>query len=153
MSQLRDLLGDPILPEVDYRGRPAHEPTEEKRLEIAGLVAEGWDQARIAIGVGLSEKTLRKYYSPELKNGRRMIEAAIIRALLTKGLKDASVPALRILAERYVDPVPAAPGRAPLKPVKEPKLGKKEQAAFDAQTPGTTTSMGQLMARAASLLN
>ena len=49
--------------------------------------------------------------------------------------------------------MPAAPGRAPLKPVKEPKLGKKEQAALDAQTPGTTTSMGQLMARAASLLN
>lgn len=47
-------------------GRPAHAPAPEQRELVATLASFGVPEANIAVMIGISEKTLRKYYHEEL---------------------------------------------------------------------------------------
>lgn len=50
-------------------GRPSHVPTEQNRVLVTILRANGIDPADIAREVKCSERTLYKYYAEELEHG------------------------------------------------------------------------------------
>lgn len=145
MTELRDLLGDPILPPRERRGRPEHQATEKNRLYVAGLAAFNRTQEEIAAGLGVSVRTLRKYYLPELKHGAEQFRAAALMKLMELALVENSVPALKELLAR-VDRIDLPGGRPARKPRPQIRLGKKELAVLEAANPDTTTSMGELLA-------
>ena len=66
------------------RGRPAHKPSERNCKRIALLAGMGWSARRIANGVGLDAKTLRRRYSRELEardSARNRMDAEIAMTL------------------------------------------------------------------------
>lgn len=50
-------------------GMPAHVPTDSKRREVVLMSGVGIPDADIARELGISEKTLRKYYRKEMDEG------------------------------------------------------------------------------------
>ncbi len=62
MTDVFDLLGDPIPERLGKRGRPPHIPTERNRHKIRLLLAIGWTEARITRALRIIGKTLAKYY-------------------------------------------------------------------------------------------
>lgn len=68
MSEDFDLFGQAVLAPPDRRGRPGHEPTEEIALSISYLAAAGFPHIEIAPAISLAEPTMRKHYSPELRD-------------------------------------------------------------------------------------
>ena len=147
MAQDVDLWGDPVPPRVEKRGRPKHEKSAEKSMRVAVLVAAKHSEDRIAAALGIDPKTLRKYYSGELKQGLAQKRAELI-TLTWEKVKAGNVSAMRLmhqlLREADLDtpdlPKPATPVERPV------KLGKKELADLEAQQPDTTTTMGELIA-------
>ena len=149
MAQDFDLWGDPIPEKPETRGRPEHEPTAEKRLRVAVLRAINQTHTEIAAALGISEPTLRRHYSAELKGGLAQKRAEVLIRLWHE-VEAGNVSAIKEFL-RQVDKSDLAGPRAP-RPAKPPRLGKKAQAIVDAATPDPTTSMGELMAlRAESL--
>ena len=51
-------------------GRPAHQPTDQNRLQVKTLAAVGIRHEDIALKLGISADTLTKYYRQELDDGR-----------------------------------------------------------------------------------
>jgi len=79
-----DLLGDPVRYDVPKRGRPQHEPTDEKRRLVIQLASFDWSDERIAMALGVDPKTLRKHYSRQLaakEEARARVEAKLLNAL------------------------------------------------------------------------
>lgn len=71
-----DENGNPVIvlnpqPESSKRGagRPEHEPDDEKRRQVAYLASLMLTYTEIAIALGVSYPTLKKYYDNELKSG------------------------------------------------------------------------------------
>lgn len=63
------------------RGYPAHVPTEQSRGMVTFLLATGnYTQMGIAKAIGVSDKTLRHYYRPELDQGVSNMDAAVMSA-------------------------------------------------------------------------
>ena len=146
MSQSRDLFGRPILPPRETRGRPEHQASEEIRFQIAGLRAFGKTQEEIAAGLGLSVRTLRKYYLPELKGGAEQFKVKALVVLAKQALVENKTPALKELLKR-LDTMDL-PGATRAVPDEKPvRIGKKAQAKLDAEQPDQSTSMGELMAQ------
>jgi len=48
------------------RGRPPHQPTDESRELVLGMVSRGQTVASIASAIGVAESTLRGHYAAEL---------------------------------------------------------------------------------------
>tara|TARA_B100001939_G_scaffold346264_1_gene364659 strand:+ start:1004 stop:1357 length:354 start_codon:yes stop_codon:yes gene_type:complete len=63
------------------RGRPAHEPTPEKRSVAKTLSAVGVTHEDIASKLSISADTLTKYYKRELDEGRIDANATIAKSL------------------------------------------------------------------------
>jgi transcriptional regulator with XRE-family HTH domain len=139
-----DLLGDPIGEPKDPRGRDAHTATDKKRSYVLACVAANWTQEQIAAAIGVTGKTLRKYYSRELAGGKAMLRAKLF-VKLQEQVDAGNVSAMR-LAHQLFEKADLTPER-PVRPKREPKLGKKEQAALDAERPDPSSSMGELIAR------
>jgi hypothetical protein len=152
MDASLDLLGDPIPEGFGRRGRPAHIPTVENRNKIRMLLAFDWGVPRIARALRITPPTLRKHYFRELRHAdeaRDALEGELVKTTLERAnAGDASMMRLALkmfekhelsrLAGRVID--------AASQPTRPPKLGKKEQAMFDARTPDQATPMGELMA-------
>lgn len=146
MEQILDMFGDPVPEYRDPRGRPEHVPTQEKRNLIIQLLAFGWTMKRIAGAIGLTEKTLRKHYSRELKVrdvARDRVEAARLSMLWTE-MRKGNVAAMReygrlveradlAAVERSFEERDAEPRRA---------IGKKEAAQLAAATAGEDSDWG-----------
>ena len=60
----RDLLGDPIGPYRDPRGRKKLIISNELRERVAVLRAGGMEREEIADAIGCCQKTLRTYFYP-----------------------------------------------------------------------------------------
>ena len=126
-----DLLGDPIRPIKDPRGRPAFAKTQENQLLVLSLRGAGWSQADIATYLRCSEKTLRKHFSRELDHGAVLLDGMAVQVLVKKMLQG------HVGAAKQVREFTQA--RAPRddkgSPAKAPALGKKAQADRDATRP------------------
>ena len=68
-------------------GRPPYVPTEQNRKLVMVLRANGIDPADIAREVGCVERTLYKYYAPELEHGLATIRANIGGVIVQQALK------------------------------------------------------------------
>ncbi|MGN8113280.1 hypothetical protein FZC33_11360 [Labrys sp. KNU-23] len=149
MAENFDLLGDPIPDNWGKRGRPQHIATQKNRSKVMMLLAMGWSNERIAQALGITAPTLRKNYFRELKvrdDARARLDGTLADRLWTKAM-GGSVSAMkefRKLMERndlllgqhqFYHPQPEQKKKAP-------KLGKKEQAALDAETAGQDTGWG-----------
>jgi hypothetical protein len=63
-------------------GRPQYEPNDKDRTIVRLLCAGGITQERIAVAIGISEKTLRRHYKREILVGATEIDAQAIGALV-----------------------------------------------------------------------
>lgn len=91
-----DLFGDIWTPPKDPRGRKSHARTPQLAEKIAFLVAQGATQEEISDAVGISVKTLAKYYSRELSEGPALAKAALGQMLLGKA-KSGNVSAIKAM--------------------------------------------------------
>ncbi|MGK7056920.1 hypothetical protein AB4853_10600 [Bradyrhizobium sp. 1050_B9_N1_2] len=163
MADVFDLFGDPVPPNWGERGRPQHVPTQQNRNRVSLLVALGWSPPRIAAALFVTPPTLRKHYFSELKFAQvardRLVAQLGIKLL--EGVNAGNVSAIRefqkflerndlMLYGQTQQPQKATPAD---KPVKAPKVGKKEQAELDARTPDAGSTLGELMARRQQGLN
>lgn len=147
MDQEFDLWGDPIPPRVEKRGRPPHDVTPDKRLRVAVLRSLNQTNTEIAEAMGISERTLRTYYLPELKQGLAQKRAEMMVELFKAG-KKGNVSAMKgFIRETEKSDLARGPALVALRPRAEPKRGKKEQAIIDASQPDPGSTMGDLMAQ------
>lgn len=125
----------------------AFKPTDDQRKTVDGMAAYGVPEAAIAQVIGISVKTLSKYFREELDTAHIRANLAVAQSLWRKATGEGpqSVTAAIFWAKARMgwrerdfvfDPAPL-----PL------KLGKKEQALVDARAPDPGTSLGELMAR------
>lgn len=125
------------------RGRPAYQPSEKDRRIAEALSGWGIPQARIAQVIGVTPKTLRKHFGPELEVGSAKLEAQLAQNLLRIAQghdRQALIATIFALKSRF-GWVEAAPEREP----REPKLGKKEAAELAALTAGESSHWGDLL--------
>lgn len=142
-----DLFGQPILPIKDRRGRPSYKKSSENQMLVTVLRAANWSHERIARILGCDEKTLRKYFSRELDAGADLVEAETLMVNYQKmrqGNSAAIGRLLDIVGETALAS-PHAPRKSPEKPVKEPKLGKKEQLVEEAHVGHRSTGWSDLL--------
>lgn len=78
---------------------PAHKPTEESRTTVRALATYGIPREEIAHYIGVTEKTLKKYYDEEVLSGRSKTNAAVgqflARMATGQAMKDKDQPASR----------------------------------------------------------
>jgi hypothetical protein len=149
MSEFFDLLGDPIPEGWGKRGRPQHIATQQNRNRVMMLLAFGWSNERIAKAIGITPPTLRKNYFRELRyrdEARDRVDAALA-TMLWEQAKGGSVAAIKefrsLMAENdLIAGHRSFYGDGDQDAAKEPKLGKKEEAAIAAQSAGEDTEWG-----------
>lgn len=66
--------------------REKHEPTDEMRAKIEALAGYGLPQDMIGRCVGLSESTVKKYYTEEMRVGTAKASAQIAQTLFKKAM-------------------------------------------------------------------
>ncbi|MGD0302450.1 MAG: hypothetical protein ABSE86_35695 [Bryobacteraceae bacterium] len=66
--------------------RPPFQPTDEQRRTVRSLAAFGTRQDDIAIILGLSPRTVRKYFRQELDRGALEANSKVAQALYKKAL-------------------------------------------------------------------
>lgn len=131
-----DLLGDPVKPIRDPRGRKSAVANSTIRKEIQTVVMSmrsvGKTQEEIAQYLHMDAKTLRKYFSRELEHGAMLLEGMAMQVLVKKML-DGNVSAAKevqkICASR------SAPKSAPTKQPKPSPLGKKDLLNNESRNP------------------
>jgi AraC-like DNA-binding protein len=94
-----DLLGEPLRPLPDKRGRRKLRFHAEVYEKVEVLAAGGMHQDDIADAVGISAPTLRKYFRPELGKGPARQRAMVLGALATQAQKGNVSAAKAYLAE------------------------------------------------------
>jgi hypothetical protein len=137
-----DLLGDPLRPLPDRRGRRKLRFHAEVYEKVERLRASGMTQEEIAEAINISIPTLRRYFFPELTKADLRVRGDIVNAVLAKAL-EGSVPAARLalqLLEKGAAAVPIGKAKSPPAQAKAEKLGKKEQALVDATSAHEGTS-------------
>lgn len=137
-----DLLGLPLMPLKDPRGRPSFKKTKENQMLVMSLRSKGQTQDEIARFMGCDPKTLRKNFSRELDHGQALLEGIAMQALVRRAL-EGNVTAIKTLLD--VTSV-RAPNRRPAQPAADKPVtpvGKKEQLAQAARAPGP--DWGQLI--------
>lgn len=75
----RFTTGDPRI-----HSQKAHEPTPELRIKVEAYAAIGVPQIQIAILIGVSEPTLKKYYQDDLDHGAAQGVAKVANTLFTR---------------------------------------------------------------------
>lgn len=142
-----DLFGDPVYRSNGKRGRPAHEWTIRNSNKVKMLLAVGWSNQRIANSIYVSLPTLRKHYFSELKVRDIMRDRMVARQfeLVLEAAESGNVAAMKelrsmiekedlVLADAVFD-------REVQTPAPE-ILGKKEQAAREAENAGQGSDWG-----------
>jgi AraC-like DNA-binding protein len=132
-----DLLGDPVRPLPDKRGRRRLRFPEQVYEKVEVLAAAGMLQDDIAAAVGISAPTLRKYFRPELDMGPARQRARVLNVLATQADKGNVSAAKAYLAEIDRHQAAAAfqrrernSGAPPPAPL--PRVGKKAAARAQA---------------------
>jgi len=99
----------------------------------------------IAVAVGISVPSLRKYFLRELNEAAALTKAKVLEALMVK-VADGSVPAMKMAWQLLDQGQALAPvsRRRRAEPV-EPALGKKASAEIDARTAHEGTEWGDLL--------
>jgi hypothetical protein len=145
-------------------GRPEHVPTAASRQKVAISAGGGMLHEQIALAMGISTPTLRKYYQHELSIGaskcRQDVIQAMYRAAKVKGSTAAAKVYLANVPEFEVPPMPEGeeppvrpPAPAAAAPAPQPaKLGKKEQATADAATADRGTEWDGLLPKPGTTL-
>lgn len=150
MAENFDLFGDPVPERHGRRGRPAHVRTERNANKVKLLLALGWSNERIASALFITLPTLRKHYFSELKARavmRDRLDARLAESLWQQGVEKGNVGAIREF-RKLLERNDTMAGQRDFyegqreTPTKEPKLGKKEQAALAAQKAGQGTGWG-----------
>jgi transposase-like protein len=120
-------------------GRPEFQPTAELRDKVELLRACGMSVEDIARAIGIARTTLEKHFSEELQMGPARKRAEFM-GWLTESAKKGNVSAQKKLIE-LVDAKAAREEREEFLDAAsvKTKVGKKEQAAIDAQTAGDGT--------------
>lgn len=123
-----DLLGDPWTPPRDPRGRKRHKRNAQVAENVALLKASGQTVEAIALRLGISEPTLRKYYFREIEQGADLAEAVLNEAMWKKALAG-NVGAARFIRENMKQgEARAASTRVRDRaPPKDAPLGKKAE--------------------------
>ena len=140
----RDLLGDPMRPYRDPRGRKRFKSTNELREHIAVCAAAGMEHKEIADAIGCCDKTLRNRFFSELTQGKSVKRAEAIAKLWELGMAG-NVPALKAFLALADKASVIPPAARPAREAKAEKLGKKEQAVVEAQTAHQDSSWGALL--------
>lgn len=147
MTVIFDLLGDPIPDGFGKRGRPPHQVDDKKRSKVILLTAIGRTMSEIAMALGISEPTLKRYYFRELKTreeAKFRVEATRLLKLY-EGVEEGNVAANKELG-KVLDKADRDEGpygmRTLSPPQKKSKLGKKEEAANAAQSAGQDSDWG-----------
>lgn len=114
------------------RGRPQFKPTPALRRKVEELVSCGMSKDECARAIGCSTPTLEKYFEDELANGVAKKRAEVI-GMLYRAAKKGNVTAQKKLEEmiRVAGAAEAVGNRT--RPVREQKLGKKEELQAAAQ--------------------
>jgi AraC-like DNA-binding protein len=140
-SEPTDLLGDPLRPLPDKRGRRKLRFPEQVYEKVEVLSAAGMLQDDIAAAVGISAPTLRKYFRPELDMGPARQRARVLGVLAMQADKGNVSAAKAYLAEidrhqaaaafqRRERSVPAAPAPAPARGGKKAAARAQADAAI-----------------------
>ena len=124
-------------------GRPAYVPEAKDREAVKLMAGHNIGQDKIALALGITEKTLRKHFKKELATAASQVEAQLVSNLfaLAKGKDGTAFRANEFLLNcrfgwsRYA-PAPIA---------REPELGKKEQMERAAQTGHEETGWAELI--------
>ena len=127
-----DLLGYPLKPIKDPRGRPAYANTKENQMVVMVLAARGWRQAEIATFMGCDEKTLRKHFSRFLQHGALYLEGIALQAMVKKMLAG-NIGATRDILDIASIRAPQASDKP--ESAKAAQLGIKAQREKDATDP------------------
>lgn len=134
-----DLLGDPIPEGWGKRGRPPHQPSEEKRRLVIALAAFDKTKTEIAAALGITQKTLDKHYFRELRSldsARLRLEGTLMTSLL-KEVSQGNVSAINSMWKRIdkhdLSRLAVSKARTP---AAGDKPGKKKQAVEAAQGVG-----------------
>lgn len=124
-------------------GRPSFEASAKDREAVKLMAGHNIAQEKIALALGITEKTLRKHFKKELLIAAAQVEAQLVSNLfaLAKGKDGTAFRANEFLLNcrfgwsRYAPP-----------PIhREPELGKKEQLDRVAQTGHENTGWGDLI--------
>lgn len=100
-----DLLGDPVDPNHNGKGRRTHVVTNEKRRLVVTLCALGKSIEEIAAGLSITPPTLRRHYKKQLiakEHARIRAEAKVIDSLMRR-IDEGSVAAMRTFREVLSD--------------------------------------------------
>lgn len=131
-----DLLGDPLRPLRDPRGRKSAVGNSSIRKEnqkvVMTLSAAGLKTDQIAEFMNMDAKTLRKYFSRELDHGAMLLEGLAMQALVQKML-EGNVSAAKEV--RAIAAARSAPRAAKPASEKAPSIGKKAALVQDAKAP------------------
>jgi hypothetical protein len=126
----RDLFGNPWLEPKDSRGRKAHAFDKEVAEKIIKSRGTGASTEAVAMFVGLDEKTLRKYYSRQLKIGAEVYRLMLVDRLDAQSASNntSATKALLALTQRGEAQAAreAVDERGKVEPRSAP-LGKKEE--------------------------
>lgn len=127
------------------RGRPAYNPTQQDRRRVELMVADGMTDDQMAAALGIGDYSLKTHFRRELTGGRARKRMQWLEMLEDHAAKG-NVSALKTLI-RSSELSALVRHDTAEKPVREPKLGKKEVQQLEAQNPDVSTPMGELMAR------
>lgn len=125
-----DLLGDPLMPLKDPRGRPAFAKSKENQLLVISLRGAGWSQEEIAAFMRCDPKTLRRHFSRELDHGATFLDGLAVQVLVRK-MMEGNVGAAKAVRELTAARAPKAKGDGKPKPAPAP-LGKKDRQKLEA---------------------
>ena len=130
----KDLLGDPLKPLPDKRGRRKLRFPVQVYEKVELLAASKMDQRDIALVIGVSDKSLRKYFRQELDQGTVQMRAkALVR--LDAASEKGNVSATKALLAEIDKQEAAANYRRRDRPASAPRpeaAGKKAAARADA---------------------
>jgi hypothetical protein len=122
---------EPTGEESDGPGRPRHEPTSANRARVYDGARWGEPQTETAKFLNIDPKTLRKYYSEELKLGAIEANNTVMQSLFTMATKREKVAAAIFWAKTRCSlrpggtPYDTAPGAPDPKSAAASKPGKR----------------------------
>ena len=124
-------------------GRPAYVPEAKDREAVKLMAGHNIGQDKIALALGITEKTLRKHFKKELATAASQVEAQLVSNLfaLAKGKDGTAFRANEFLLNCRFGWSRYAPSSAS----REPELGKKEQMERAAQSGHEETGWADLI--------
>lgn len=122
------------------KGRPPFKPTPALRRKVSILRAGGMTQEAVAMAIGVDDDTLKKHFEVELTFGAAKARAEIV-SKLHEAAKGGNVTAQKAFLARN-EGLDVSEDLRPQTAAKEPKLGKKEVAAQEAELAGAGSPWG-----------